>query len=211
MALFFSGRLFFWKCIPWRRSLLAFVWTLLPWAIFANCSVSCIPTFNHSIGTEGFYIISPSDLLSDPDCDPLDFHVIVFDEGGVPSGDTIDCRHEGQSITAQLFETASGNSCITQIDVFDLLPPTIMGGDTLIDCGLPTEPDILGYPGVLDNCTSLDTSDLDYDDVITNYNCLEIVNGDTLNALIQRTWTTTDDAGNQGQFIQLIKIRKTTV
>ncbi|NNE28178.1 MAG: HYR domain-containing protein, partial [Saprospiraceae bacterium] len=41
--------------------------------------------------------------------------------------------------------------------------------------------------------------------------CLEIVNGDTLNALIQRTWTTTDDAGNQGQFIQLIKIRKTTV
>ena len=213
MALFFYACSFLaislkTRLIRRRAILLLLLPLIFSSSVFSNCIVSCRTSLNLSIGPSGFSVLTPGVLLVDPTCDPANFTVQIIDNFGMNLGDTIFCHQVGETIDAHVIETATGNSCNTSITIFDNLNPQITCSDTTMFCGQNFSPDIIGYPSVFDNCTDLTVSNLSYVDIPTNFSCLYIENGDTLNAKIDRRWTAYDENGNQGVCIQTIRLKK---
>ena len=99
---------------------------------------------------------------------------------------------------------ASGNTevCTQIVEVFDDASPEIScPADATVECGSGIDPVQTGEPTVTDNCD--DTLDVTFADVLESTGC-----GDT--AVINRTWTATDAAGNPAECIQVITIVDTT-
>ena len=191
-----------------KRIVLALLFSILFISSSFACVVSCRVSLNLSIGVDGFSVVTPNILLVDNSCDPTEFRVELLDPFGFNLGDTIWCSMVGQTLTAKVIKLSNGNSCTTQITINDNLNPVISCQDTTLLCGQDFSPAVLGYPSVMDNCSSLTLQDLSYVDITTDYSCGFQNNGDTLNALIERRWSAIDEHGNTGMCSQFIRLKK---
>ncbi len=191
-----------------KRTVLALFFSILFFSTSFACVVSCRVSLNLSIGTDGFSVVTPNILLVDNTCNPAEFRVELLDPFGFNLGDTIWCSMVGQTLTAKVIKISNGNSCTTEITIFDNLNPVIACQDTTLKCGQDYSPATLGYPTVYDNCTALSIQDLSFVDIVSDYSCGFADNGDTLNALIERRWTAVDEFGNTGTCSQFIRLKK---
>jgi len=195
--------------LPWL-SLLVYVLTLLfitPATLSAQCTLSCNGSLNASLNANGEALITPQMLLTDPDCDPSDFTVNVTYNGN-SLGNLITCDYIGYPLIANAIQTATGNSCYTNLYVIDFASPQIVCLDTLVSCISPTTPDVTGYPTATDNCTTFTTADLNYSDVFIDLPCFTMLGADTITAKIERKWWVTDDSGLADTCIQIIYMRQ---
>jgi len=131
---------------------------------------------------------------------------------------------------------ATGNSCWSTLYLEDKIDPTLQIQDVEIWCNEPFDPDYIewtqgdgvGYPRALDNCDelrlivngSLRSGDdnvhgrecndlmLTFQDDITDIDC---VPDNGVSAVVQRTWTVCDNAGNCTSGLQTITVRRLTI
>ena len=118
-----------------------------------------------------------------------------------------DCNNTGLIFRTWSARDACGNvkTGVQVITVVDKTAPLITcPRDTIIDCGFYNNPDALGYPKGIDNCTPSDELILDYDDDLTG------LTGCTNTGVILRTWYMTDLCGNTGSCVQRITVADTT-
>jgi len=173
--------------------------------------VSCKSSLNVSLGLDGTSVMTPGILLVDPDCDPADFSVNITDGQGTSYGNTVTCANIGQTLTALVTQTATGNACATTLQIYDYLPPFLTCKDTTILCVESILPSTTGYPEVIDNCSDLNSSDLSYTDEEIDLACFSQHNGDSITAHIERTWTVFDDQNNKKTCVQNIYLKRATI
>lgn len=116
------------------------------------------------------------------------------------------CNNTGLILRMWSAKDACGNvrTCTQLITVVDhTVPVVICPKDTLIDCGIYINPDVLGYPTGYDNCTLNEDIDLAYTDDLTG------LTGCTNTGIILRTWYMTDACGNVGSCVQTITVADT--
>lgn len=177
----------------------------------AQCVLSCKSSLGVSLGLDGSALMTPAILLEDPDCDPADFTVTITDQQGNNYGNVLSCANIGQTLTALVRQTSTGNACATQLTVNDYLPPFLTAPDTLLYCNADLLPQSIGFPSVQDNCASLDSTDLSYTDLRVELDCFTLFGGDTVTTRVERTWTVTDDYGNRSTTIQNIYLKRATI
>ncbi len=178
---------------------------------FGQCTIACRSSLNIALSTTGQAEITPEFLLTDPDCDPADFSVDVTDGSGNSLGNILNCTHIGQALTATVTHIASGNNCSTTLQVADNLAPWLTCADTIVFCSVSTDPQLLGYPSVQDNCTAFDSTSLNYSDSFIDLACYSTHNGDSITSKIERSWTAVDESGNQSTCLQTIYLKRATV
>ncbi|MEM1320753.1 MAG: HYR domain-containing protein [Bacteroidota bacterium] len=201
------------------QSLGAFGWpllfvalaNLLPGTAQASCLISCKTSLSISLGFDGQATLSAGILLQDPTCDPADFRVEITDGNGNNYGNTIDCSMLGLHLTASVIHNTSGNFCRSTIIVSDYLAPVINCVDTTVLCIDSTLPEDIGFPTLSDNCSSLDSSNLSYSDVFADLACFTNHAGDSITAMIERTWQATDEQGNMANCVQHIYLKRATI
>ncbi len=116
------------------------------------------------------------------------------------------CNKTGLILRMWSARDACGNvkTCTQLITVVDRTPPVVIcPRDTLIDCGIYINPDVLGYPTGTDNCTPSNQLVLAYQDDLTG------LTGCTNTGVILRTWFMTDACGNKGSCVQTITVADT--
>jgi len=177
----------------------------------AQCVISCKPALNFSLDPSGQLQISPSILLQDPTCDPLDFTVDITDSQGNSYGNQLSCTELGLNLTARVTEVASGNFCLSAIQLFDYLPPVILADTLFIGCTKDAHPDSVGYPDIQDNCTGGGDLQISWTDVALDLGCFTTVEGIFVTSKIERTWEAVDESGNQRQAIQHLYFRRRTI
>lgn len=117
------------------------------------------------------------------------------------------CNSTGIILRTWSAQDACGNvkTCMQLITITDKeAPQVICPRDTIIDCGFYNNPDALGYPTGIDNCTPSDELILDYDDDLSG------LTGCTNTGVILRTWYMQDACGNIGSCVQKIIVADTT-
>ena len=117
------------------------------------------------------------------------------------------CNGTGLILRTWSAQDACGNvkTCTQLITVVDNTAPVLTcPRDTIIDCGFYNNPDALGYPTGVDNCTPSDELVLGYHDDLSG------LTGCTNTGVILRTWTMTDLCGNIGTCVQKITVADTT-
>jgi len=126
--------------------------------------------------------------------DDCDLNPVVSFMGDVSDG--LSCP---ETITRTYRATdAAGNytDCTQLITVMDTAPPTLScPADITIDCAAIPDPSLTGTAGATDNCSA---------DPVVAYSDA------TVNNVITRTWTATDDCGNSSQCVQLITLLDST-
>jgi hypothetical protein len=117
------------------------------------------------------------------------------------------CNHTGLILRNWSARDECGNvrTCVQLITVVDHTAPVLTcPRDTILDCGFYINPDVLGYPKGIDNCTPSDELALDYHDDLSG------LTGCTNTGVILRTWYMTDLCGNTGSCVQRITVADTT-
>lgn len=117
------------------------------------------------------------------------------------------CNRTGLILRMWSAKDDCGNvkTCTQLITIVDRTPPVVIcPRDTIIDCGFYNNPDALGYPTGIDNCTAAEDLVLDYDDDLSG------LTGCTNTGVILRTWFMTDACGNVGTCVQTITVADTT-
>ena len=169
----------------------------------------CRSNLNLSLPADGESIITPNILLANPDCNPSDFYVEIFDSQGNTLGDKITCDQVGQTLNAGVFHQVTGISCWTLIGVSDYFPPQLTCQDTLISCMSDFSVAAIGSPTVIDNC---EIASLTFTEDFTARDCFFTnINGDTITAELTRTWTATDVNGNTNSCTQFIYLKRNTI
>lgn len=89
------------------------------------------------------------------------------------------------------------STCTTGVQTIEVMPPTIMCPPNLtINCNESTDPAQTGFATATDNCTASPT--ITYTDItFGSFPC---------DGVIQRTWTATDECGNESSCIQNIVV-----
>ncbi len=116
------------------------------------------------------------------------------------------CNNTGLILRNWAARDECGNvrTCVQLITVVDHTSPVLTcPRDTMLDCGFYINPDVLGYPTGVDNCTPSEELTLDYHDDLSG------LTGCTNTGVILRTWYMTDLCGNTGSCIQRITIADT--
>lgn len=175
------------------------------------CTIVCRNSLNISLDLSGQAVITPSLLLQDPTCNPSDFTVNILDGSGNSYGNTLTCALAGQTVMARVTHTATGNYCTTDILVQDYLAPFIDCRDTVIPCTFSTDPMLIGYPNITDNCTAFSSLQITYTDQVTELACYTLINGDSVTTLTERTWQVADDSGNSSSCVQRIYHKRSQV
>ena len=178
---------------------------------YGQCTIVCRNSLNISLSTTGDAVITPDFLLQDPDCDPNDFTVDITDPSGTSIGNILNCTHVNLTMTATVTNIYTGNFCSTTLQVGDYLAPWLTCTDLTVFCSVSTAPQILGYPSVQDNCTTIDSTSLNYSDTFIDLACYTTHNGDSITSKIERTWTAVDASGNQSSCLQTIYLKRATV
>jgi len=154
-----------------------------------------------SIDAECGATIRASDLLQAPDdCVGTKTLTIRNDAGEVVGTDTDSVELDASTYVNQLLnititDDTTALFSVSHVVLVDDTPPTIDCQDLSMSCIEEATIDIVEIPEVTDNC-DVDV-DLTYQD--------EVV-GDACNRVIERTWTATDDNGNQTMCTQNITI-----
>ena len=179
--------------------------------IEANCIVSCKSSLNISLGIDGQAVLTTGILLQDPTCNPSEFTIEISDLSGNQFGNLLDCSMIGQLLIATVTHISTGNYCESNITVGDHFRPSIFCRDTTILCIESTDPADMGFPTVMDNCSTLIDADLSYDDEFTDLACYATNGTDSITSMIIRTWTVADESGNTNQCTQTIYLKRATI
>jgi hypothetical protein len=107
----------------------------------------------------------------------------------------------GQVLSVTVTHIASTSFCVGHIRVVDNLPPVFNCAPIVASCFVDTDPDVIGYPNVSDNCDSQVA--LTYVDAVVQDTCVS----DTA-AIISRTWQAVDNVGNVSLCVQQIILER---
>ena len=191
------------------------------------CSASCNNQVNVSLDNSGHALIDPVMVWEEGlniACFPLLESITVEIVNAVPVAGSetlygatvitgsalLDCAFIDQTVEYKLVKKyldGTVNTCWGDVLIEDKISPSIACNDLFIECNQPTDPYQLvnfflaAVPATSDNCDN--NVALDYSDVEDNYGCT----GDYLQK-ITRTWTATDDSGNESSCTQSIYIKK---
>ncbi len=178
----------------------------------AQCQLECNNAVQVSLNPLGQAPITPQMILAanTTGCNG-GFTVEVQDSAGNLLGDVLDCNYAGQTLSVQLTHTASGNQCTGSVILQDYLAPTITCQNKYIRCNEDTSPQAVGYPPVSDNCTVFSPAMMSYTDNYVDLGCYTVVNGNTVTARIERTWSVTDASGNSAGCTQTIWLKRVTL
>lgn len=165
----------------------------------APLAIACRPNINLSLNQEGFAVLTPLELVLDPQYFPWMYTVDIMG----PLNDTVFCTQLGQSVQVVVTDP-TGNSCMSTVLVEDKLKPTLFCTPDEVPCNvdIPTLDFESFLDGVEDNC---DTDlDLYYSYVIQNLPC----NANGYTQQVSVTWTATDNYGNSTSCVDIIYLKK---
>ena len=124
----------------------------------------------------------------------------------------LNCSHVGGNIDYNLefyFNDGTQNNCWGTLLIEDKQAPIMACSDTLIYCNQDAAVENIGGPIVTDNCDA-DIS-LTHTDVFTDLECDTPFGNTLITGKIERSWTATDDYGNQTTCLQVIYFEKATL
>jgi len=175
----------------------------------AQCNLNCIQNIQVALDESGQAVITPNILLQNY---PLqgcfnNLKIEIKDAQGNSYPTTLTCSENGKTLYVKVTDLSNGNYCNTQITVFDHLGPHFTITNFNIFCSDPKSPDLLGYPTVTDNCTTISNSNLIYVDNIIDLPCNTVINGIKVTGKIIRTWSAVDNSGNTTSAIQIINLK----
>lgn len=192
--------------------IVSLVLLLLPEWLAAQCNVSCRNDLNVSLDANGQAWINPGDILSNQNCDPNQFTIILRDAQNNVVPNPITCAQVGKTIKAWAVQNGSGNACWTNLHIQDYLAPQLTSRDTVVWCTAPTAAASLPAPSVTDNCTPANQIQVTHQDQWDDFGCqFQMVGADTVIARVTRTWRATDARGNVSTRIQRIWLKRATV
>jgi len=187
---------------------------VLPTAeVLGQCTLVCKQNIQVSLNQSGqapitVQIIAPTAANLCPG--PLE--VQLFDEQGHSlSDDTLRCPQVGETVTAVVRHTASGNNCSGTIQVHDALSPVLSCPEKMVFCTESTDPGAVGTPEMTDNCTPSGSLETIYVDNSINFPCGSTHGGFPITARLDRTWYVHDESNNTATCIERIWIRQATV
>ncbi len=178
----------------------------------AQCVLLCNDGLQVSLGPTGqalitWQIMSPNAGSSCPG--PLT--ITLFNNIGQQLPNPLTCDQIGQTVTAQVRHTSSGNFCTGTLEVIDALSPTISNcGDKFIFCNEDSSPVAVGFPTGADNCTAPDNLNFNHFDTETSLPCGTYQNGQQVLKRIDRDWTVTDEHGNSSTCQQRVWLKHIT-
>ena len=191
------------------------------------CTSSCNSQVNVSLDGSGLALIDPALVWEEGfnvTCFQYLESVVVTIEGSTPvqndvtlwnhtvstTAALLDCSFAGQNVEYSLtkyYLDGTVNECWGNVLIEDKMKPNITCSDLFIYCNDPTDPYQLAglynnsIPDHSDNCGNVTLS---YEDSETDYGCSH----SSYLKKITRTWTATDDAGNEKTCTQYIYIQK---
>ncbi len=175
----------------------------------AQCSLSCNQGLQVSLDPSGQALITP--LIIAPNVGntcPGPLTITLYNQVGQQLPNPLTCAQIGQTVTARVRHTGSGNFCDGTLELFDALSPTISQcTDKFVFCNEDTSPGSMGYPTATDNCTASNGLIFNYLDTETNLGCGSTHNGQSVLKRIDRTWTVRDEHGNSSSCLQRIWLK----
>lgn len=181
--------------------------------LHAQCSLSCSQGLQVSLDNSGQALITP--LMISPNAGnscPGNLTVTLYNQFGQVLPNPITCNQIGQTVTARVKHTASGNSCNGTLEVFDALPPVLSQcTDKFVFCHEDPSPANLGYPVATDNCTPSGQLNTNFVDIETSLPCGTVQNGMQVLKRIDRQWTVSDDHGNSNTCLQRVWLKHITL
>ena len=137
--------------------------------------------------------------------------VKLYNHLGQQLSNPLNCAQIGQTVTAQVRHTSSGNSCTGTLEVFDGLSPALSNcGDKFIFCVEDPAPAVIGFPIGADNCTAPNDLNFNHFDTETSLPCGTLQNGHPVLKRIDRNWTVSDDYGNSSTCAQRVWLKHIT-
>ena len=164
-----------------------------------NLSLSCAGPLNVALDKDCSANLSADVLLngSQHGCYD-DYEVSFINAGGITIYEEDFPNWINKTIYGKVHDPETNTFCFSTIHLFDFLKPIIHCIDTLeVSCGeslAQTQPSVLGYPPVSDNCT---TAELNFFDQYNDLSCSSPLFGGQYSAWIKRTWTAEDAYGNK--------------
>jgi hypothetical protein len=178
----------------------------------AQCALVCKNTVNVYFNANGVAIVTPELLLANQIGCNGDNIVEVADNLGNRFGNNIPVSQLGKTLMASVANSASGNSCASEITVLDNLPPVIDGPDTIwLWCNQPYSTENTGVPFITDNTTLKENITVTFKDEYTDFPCMSSIGGVFITASVKRTWTATDASGNKSIRVQNIYLKRATL
>lgn len=143
---------------------------------------------------------------------PGNLSVTLYNQLGQVLPNPITCQQIGQTVTARVRHTASGNFCNGTLEVFDALPPVLSQcSDQFVFCHEDPSPFAIGYPVASDNCTPSGELNINYLDIENSLPCGTIQNGVPVLKRIDRHWTASDEHGNSSTCLQRVWLKHITL
>jgi hypothetical protein len=178
---------------------------------FAQCALVCKQNLQVSLNVNGLAPISIGWIAPTANnlC-PGTLELQLQDYNEMPLTNPLDCSVSGQTVTATVLHPASGNSCTTQLEVRDFLPPSATCPDVYVWCHEEGHPAQTGFPAVQDNCTPAAEVVRQWTDQETGFPCGTVQNGFSVKKRINRNWVLTDANGNQRSCYQKIWFKNPT-
>ncbi|TNE57763.1 MAG: HYR domain-containing protein, partial [Bacteroidetes bacterium] len=170
--------------------------------VFVNCPTTMVMVANDPDQCSGK--LNWSIPVASDNCTLLSVVQIAGPASGtpVPVG-------QPQTVTYRAFDAAGNSSiCSFQVQVVDTQIPDIdddivMPANVTVECDAVPAPYVLTNDDVNDNCTASEDLVIEFTEVRTDGNC-------PFNYVLTRTWTITDEAGNQRKHVQKVTVRDTT-
>lgn len=175
----------------------------------AQCNLNCLQNVQIALDESGQALVTPNVLLQQyplPGCFN-NLAIEIKDAQGKSYPTTLTCNEKGKTLFVKVTDLSNGNYCNTQISIIDQLSPHFSIINYTIFCSDPKSPDLLGYPTVTDNCTTITNDKLLYVDNVIDLPCNTIQNGVKITGKIIRTWSAVDGSGNTATAIQIINLK----
>ncbi len=178
----------------------------------AQCALVCKNNLNVYYNSDGFVKLIPELLLTQQVGCSGGYTINATDTLSNSYGDNLPANLLGRKLTATVTNTASGNSCSTNIQLLDNEGPKIGGPDTVIIwCNQPFSKTAIGSPTISDNTTPSGSITVNSTDEFTDLPCMSTVGSVVVAASVKRTWTATDASGNKSTRVQNIYLRRATL
>ena len=175
-----------------------------------DCSttMACNDQIQVSLDENCQALIAPDMLLEDPEYADSEYTVVVMmADGSIVPNSIVTVDHIGMSLEVSITLTECGTSCWGNITVEDKLPPVILlCADYEVGCGDNTAPGggIVPFPTASDACSAI--SDLQFVDEEVTEACAAM-----FAKTITRTWTVSDEAGNEAVCTQTISVLRADI
>ena len=173
-----------------------------------NTTMACNDGVQVSLDELCQAVISPDMLLENPEYADSEYTVEVkMPNGNIVPNATVNYNHINMELEVQIILTECGTSCWGHITVEDKLPPVISTClDYEVDCDDDITPGagIIPFPTASDACSNV--TDLEYNDIETTLPCSA-----DFAKTIMRSWTVTDEQGNEATCEQTINVRRANI